>query len=150
MINWTNECLIYVDSQNLIEMVSNSAQSIFATKRKNLIGIHINKLFNVNNPEIALMIKNSMMQTHKDYIAIENITFWCGDQVKKESKRIFSLLFYWLFVIKLLNLGQAHNTSRTNSDKAMKRSKINLYCYKLKDTLYSLGHVFVIQPIVSK
>jgi hypothetical protein len=37
--------------------------------------MNINELFCQHNPELSLMIKNSMTQNYKDYILIEHVTF---------------------------------------------------------------------------
>ena len=130
LVNSTNEVLIHIDVENKVSFWSNSSEIFFGCSKDRLIGININELFGQYNPEISLMIKNSMVQNYKDYILIENITFRYPWRPSKDIASKPSALI-----------------RKDESQPTLLDTKINLCCYKMSGTLYSLGHVLVLQPI---
>ena len=75
LINFCNEALIHISVENKISFCSKSAELLFGCSTDKLVGLNINELFCQHNPELSLMIKNSMIQNYKDFILIENVTF---------------------------------------------------------------------------
>ena len=91
LLSSTNECLIYVDMQNKIKFVSNSAIYLFNSKTKAIIDKNIHELISLQNPEIGLMIKNAMMQTQNEFMVIENIWFNLPPKSKPQGKFLLSI-----------------------------------------------------------
>ncbi|CAI2380518.1 unnamed protein product [Moneuplotes crassus] len=130
MANSTNECLIYTNTQSIIQMASSSASILFGVSKEKLIGARINQILNKNNPEMTLMINNSIMQKEREFLVIENIWFNLAPAKPKNEDS---------------------STERVKKDDShCKRIRINLCCFKMTKTVYSLGYIFVIQPIISK
>ena len=144
MLNSCNEWIIYSNAKNVITKVSNSAQSLFGVKTATIIGLSINELFNLYNPEITLMINNFLMNRSQDHLSIDNITFNFVAKKTKESKKENKGE-----TGRFLN-DMSTSRSRVTQEDKHGRMKINLSWSKMKKTIYSIGFIFIIQPLISK